>query len=85
MGLVNEVVSSGQLEARVHELVGQIMEGAPSSIRWAKEAIEVVLRDPGLASVPNSDEMAAQLFGTDDFKEGVAAFLEKRKPRFKWQ
>jgi enoyl-CoA hydratase len=85
MGLVNEVVSPGQLEARVHELVGQIMEGAPSSIQWAKEAIEVVLRDPGLASVPNSDEMAAQLFGTDDFKEGVAAFLEKRKPRFKWQ
>jgi enoyl-CoA hydratase len=85
MGLINEVVEPNQLEARVYDLVGQIMEGAPSSIRWAKEAIDVVVRDPGLASVPHSDEMAAQLFGSDDFREGVAAFLEKRKPRFKWE
>jgi enoyl-CoA hydratase len=84
MGLINELASTDQLEARVHELVGQMVEGAPSSIRWAKQAIEVVVRDPGLTTVPNSDEMAAQLFGTDDFKEGVAAFLEKRRPRFKW-
>jgi enoyl-CoA hydratase/carnithine racemase len=84
MGLVNELIPADRLEARVYELAGQIMESAPSSVRWAKEAIEVVLRDPGLTSVPNSDEAAAQLFGTADFKEGLAAFFEKRKPRFNW-
>jgi enoyl-CoA hydratase len=82
MGLVNELVPPDQLEARVYELARQIMESAPSSVLWAKQAIDVVVRDPGLTSVPDSDEMAAQLFGTDDFKEGLTAFLEKRKPRF---
>jgi enoyl-CoA hydratase len=85
MGLVNEVVPSAQLERRAMELAGQIMESAPSSVRWAKQAVEVVLRDPALTSVPDSDEAAAQLFGSADFKEGLAAFFEKRKPRFRWE
>ena len=84
MGLVNEVVPTEQLESRVRELARMIADNAPSSLFWSKRAIDVVLRDPALTSVPNGEEQAAQLFGTDDFKEGVAAFLEKREPRFKW-
>ena len=82
MGLVNEVVSADQVESRTHELANEIMRGAPLAVSWAKRSIEVILRDPDLSTWPERDEQAAELFGTDDFKEGAAAFLEKRQPRF---
>ena len=85
MGLVNEVVPTEQLEARVHELARMIADNAPSSLFWAKQAVELVLRDPSLASVPDGAAEAAELFGGPDYQEGVAAFLEKRKPRFDWE
>ena len=85
MGLVNEVVPTDQLEGRVRELARMIADNSPASLFWAKQAIELVLRDPALSSVPEGAEEAARLFGGADYREGVAAFLEKRKPRFNWQ
>ena len=84
MGLINEVAPTEQVEARVYELARQIAENSPSSLRWAKHGIELVLRDPSLSGVVAGEEQSAQLFGGDDYKEGVAAFMEKRKPRFRW-
>jgi enoyl-CoA hydratase/carnithine racemase len=43
--------------------------------------VDAVLKDPGLREAGDASAQAA-LFGTDDFKEGVRAFLEKREPRF---
>jgi enoyl-CoA hydratase/carnithine racemase len=85
MGLVNEVVPTEQVEARTYELAAMIADNSPSSLRWAKQAIELVLKDPGLATVAGGEERAAELFGGPDYQEGVAAFLEKRKPRFNWE
>jgi enoyl-CoA hydratase/carnithine racemase len=84
MGLVDQVVPGDQLEAHTSGLARQIAANAPSTIRWTKQAIRTVLSDPGLATVPDRDAQTAQLFGTADFREGVAAFLEKRPPRFDW-
>ena len=82
MGLVNEVVPADDLEARTYALAETIRRAAPTSVRWAKESVEAVLRDPSLTAYPDRFERAAALSTTDDFLEGVRAFLEKREPRF---
>lgn len=82
MGLVNEVVPADALEARTYELAEAIGRSAPTSVRWAKESVAAVLRDPSLAESPDRAERAAALSTSDDFREGVRAFLEKRDPRF---
>ncbi|HEV8635961.1 MAG TPA: enoyl-CoA hydratase-related protein [Chloroflexota bacterium] len=82
MGLVNVVVPDDDVEGEVIRLADEVSEVSPASIRWLKEAIEIVMRDPGITTVPNPSEKAAGLFGGPDFQEGVRSFLEKRKPNF---
>jgi methylglutaconyl-CoA hydratase len=80
MGLVNEIVSAEGLMARAHELAESIVAASPSSITRAKH----LLVSAESANVDHDLERAvlesARVRCTPDFKEGVAAFLEKRKP-----
>jgi len=80
MGLVNEVVPAENLMARAHELAEVILAASPSSITRAKH----LLVSAEAASVDHDLERAvlesARVRCTPDFKEGLAAFLEKRKP-----
>ncbi len=82
MGLVNSVHQAESLQGEADQLVSAILDAAPTSVRWAKQAIATVLEDPALAGVGDASDQMARLFGTDDFREGVSAFMEKRKPRF---
>jgi methylglutaconyl-CoA hydratase len=80
MGLVNEVVPADNLMNRAHELADTILAASPSSITRAKH----LLVSAAAASVDHDLERAvlesARVRCTPDFKEGIAAFLEKRKP-----
>jgi enoyl-CoA hydratase len=82
MGLVSEVVPDAEVEKRAVAMAQQIAELPPLAIELAKDA---VLRgmdaslDAGLALEAKSIQL---LFSSEDQKEGMAAFIEKRKPNF---
>ena len=83
LGLVNEIIPADKLMERAHELADTILAASPSSITRAKH----LLVSAAVASVDHDLERAvlesARVRCTPDFKEGLAAFLEKRKPM--WQ
>lgn len=83
MGLVNEVVPHDDLSSRARTLADQIAEKAPLAVAQAKR---VLLRGvPGDLALANELEAQAfaALFGTEDQKEGMKAFVEKRKAEFR--
>ncbi len=82
LGLVNAVVPPDRLRSVVRELAKEIADKPPISVRLAKELINSGLE----TSLKIGEAREAEAFGTaastEDFREGVAAFLEKRKPKF---
>lgn len=82
IGLVNNVLPVAELEDATYAMAQAIAESAPTSVRWSKQGIRHILQDPSLSSAPDRESQAAQAFGTQDFLEGVRAFMEKRPPQF---
>jgi len=82
IGLVNRVVPAGQALAGAREIAGKIAANGPVACRFAIEAVRCGLEMP----LSEGLVLEATLFGlcatTDDMKEGMAAFLEKRPARF---
>lgn len=77
-GFALEAVSPEELEGRVAALCVRLISHAPITMRVSKEAIRrLVANGP-----PPGDDLIAAAYGSRDFKEGVAAFMGKRKPRW---
>jgi enoyl-CoA hydratase len=81
IGIVNRVVSHETLMAEAMSLANQIAKG-PAAIHIAKRSIFFAFQNSYLDSLQRDSELYGEVYKTRDFKEGVTAFLEKRKPKF---
>lgn len=82
IGLVNQVVADEEVLKAAKSLARKIMKNAPIAIQMAKDAIEKGQDLPMERAVQYAQRNCALCFDTEDAKEGIAAFLEKRIARF---
>ncbi len=81
-GLWSEVVPLEGIEARVTELAEMIGANAPLTLRASKLAVLRVLETQRKA-MGRGEDIVELAYTSEDFREGIEAFLEKRKPRWK--
>ena len=74
-GLVSAVVPDEEIEERVAELAERVAGHAPITLRVTKEA----LRRLRAANLPEGADLVAEAYGSEDFRAGVEAFLDKRR------
>ncbi len=83
IGLVGSVVEPEELESAVDALLAAILKNAPIAVRYAKACINGNYDLTADEAIDLENRYFAKCFTTEDQKEGMAAFLEKRKATFK--
>lgn len=79
-GLLNHVVPAAELDAKVDWLVGRLIDKSPTAIRRGKYAMRALASMSFDQGIAYTESQIALLAMTQDAKEGLAAFAEKRKP-----
>lgn len=82
-GLVNALCDEGQALETAKRLAAQICENAPLAVRETRRVMLAATDQPDEVGWRLSAEAMGKMFGTEDFTEGLAAFVEKRAPRWK--
>lgn len=83
IGLVEEVVATGGALEKALELAAKVEKQSPTSVRYCKELIMAARSQPLTSAFAKERELFVKLWDSEDQKEGVAAFVEKRKPEWK--
>ena len=82
-GLVSQLVPDADLEAAGEALVAEMLAASPIGLRMTKEGLGFSIDAPSLeAAIAMENRNQLMCAASDDFKEGLAAFLEKRPPRY---
>jgi enoyl-CoA hydratase/carnithine racemase len=82
MGLVERVLPKAELDLEVEKTALAIGGNAPLTVRAVKLAVREALREPGARDHAAVRKAVAACFESEDYREGIRAFLEKRRPRF---
>ena len=83
LGLLNKVVPPDKLKSAVKELASELMTKPPVGIQLAKQLINSSMEIDLTKGLVQEAQAFGVLASTEDFDEGVAAFIEKRKPKYK--
>jgi len=82
VGLVNYAVPREEVYNKAYEIARELADGATWAIRWTKLSVNKWLKDQVNLILDTSMALEIATFNTDDHREAVAAFIEKRKPVF---
>ncbi len=83
IGLVDYVVPKKELESFTMDYGKGIIQNAPLSVLGAKKTINILSQNCNLIKTDDEYRISKECYQSEDFKEGVRAFLEKRKPQFR--
>jgi methylglutaconyl-CoA hydratase len=82
-GLLNHIVPAPELDSKIEWLIGRIVDKSPTAIRRGKYAMRAIAAMSFEQSIAYTESQIALTAMTEDAKEGLAAFGEKRKPVWK--
>jgi enoyl-CoA hydratase len=82
IGLINKVVPIGEGLKAAYELAGKISGYSITALSRIKKAVDEGVNLPFSQAIERESELFEEVFQTEDIKEGVQAFLEKRRPQF---
>jgi enoyl-CoA hydratase len=80
--LVGRVVPEAEFEAFIEKTVASIAGGAPLTAQQVKYTLATILKDPADRDLARCEEMFQICYASSDYKEGIRAFAEKRRPTF---
>jgi enoyl-CoA hydratase len=82
LGLINHVVPAEKLLSTAMDFATRLANGPTKAIRWTKASVNKILRDTANLVLDTSLALEKHCFSTEDHKEAIRAFVEKREPKF---
>lgn len=80
LGLINRAVPAAELDAAVAEVIDDLRQGGPNALAQAKQLVYEIPALPAEEAYRITSARSGELFGSAEAAEGMAAFLEKRRP-----